>query len=97
MPTFERLPRFDRDWEALDPTSQARFREAVARFADELRTGTSRPMLPVSAIAGAPGVLEMTFASHARATISVAMAPGRGPHVVWRRIGVDAAHGVSAR
>lgn len=95
MPTFERLPRFDRDWEALDPTSQAHFREEVARFADELRAGGSRPMLPVAAIAGAPGVLEMAFAADARATISVAMTPGRGPHVIWRRIGVDPVRGAT--
>jgi len=91
VPTFERLPRFDRDWAELDRHSQDRFREIIARFAADLGDGAARPLLPVTAIAGAPGVLEMTFASDARATISVAAQPGQAPHVIWRRIGSGAA------
>lgn len=91
MPTFERLPRFDRDWETLDPGSRDRFREAVAHLAVELREGSPRKGVPVTAIQGAPGVLELAFASGGRATISVARGPGPAPHVIWRRIGTIAA------
>lgn len=39
MPTFERLPRFDKDWAGLSPAEQQRFRRAVASFITDLSAG----------------------------------------------------------
>ena len=90
MPTYERLPRFDRDWEALDTSQQIRFRDAVARFVEDLEAGVFRPGLRVKGVAGAAGVFEMTWAPDGRATFSYGPERGRGSHVIWRRIGTHA-------
>jgi hypothetical protein len=88
LPTYERLPRFDKDLERLSPEERERFAEAVARFVEDLRMGEFRAGLRVKGIQGAPGVFEMTWAPDGRATFEYGdeITPGE-PHVIWRRVG----------
>ncbi len=89
MPTYQRLPRFDKDWDELPQGQRQRFRRAVAAFVDDLSAGRPfRKGLRVKRVQAASGVWEMTFAPDGRATWSYGteVHPGQ-PHVVWRRIG----------
>ncbi len=89
MPTFRTLPRFERDWQRLDPADRERFRRAVLdEFVPDLAAGRFRPGLRVKAVRAHPGVFEMTWAPNGRATWQYGdeMKPGE-PHVVWRRVG----------
>lgn len=89
MPTYQRLPRFDEDWQALAPDQRQRFRAAVARFVEDLEAGRPfRPGLRVKGVQGAGAVMEMTFAPDGRATWQFGTEVKAGEaHVVWRRIG----------
>lgn len=87
MPTYERSARFDRDWAALSEADRARFRSAVRKFVADLPRGRLRPGLWVRGVEGAPGVFEMTWAPDGRATFQYGTSKGKGPHVIWRRIG----------
>lgn len=92
MPTFERLPRFDADWERLTDGQRARFRVAVAAFVAHLAAGQPfRPGLRVKRIQATSAVWEMSWAPDGRATWQYGseVRPGE-PHVVWRRIGTHA-------
>ncbi|HEY2640877.1 MAG TPA: hypothetical protein VGI66_13470 [Streptosporangiaceae bacterium] len=40
MPTYLRLPRFNRDWEQLSKEEQALFRAALVVFVADLAAGT---------------------------------------------------------
>lgn len=89
MPTFERLPRFVRDFDALSANQQRQFVIAVEKFVADLRTGEGfRAGLRVKGVRGAAGVFELTWADDGRATFSVGeTVREREPHVVWRRVG----------
>lgn len=88
MPTFERLPRFDKDWQGLSSTDQERFREAVTRFVEGLRSGRFRKGLRVKRVEGTSSIYEMTFAPNGPATWQYGNEVIQGePHVIWRRIG----------
>ena len=87
MPTYERLPRFDKDLARLSPEERDRFAEAVARFVEDLRQGRFRAGLRVKGIQGAPGIFEMTWAPDGRATFEYGDEIRGEPHFVWRRIG----------
>ncbi|MFN2615965.1 MAG: hypothetical protein ABR581_02450 [Thermoleophilaceae bacterium] len=89
MPTFARLPTFDRDWARLGPEERNRFRAAVERFVADLAAGRRpRNGLRVKPVAGAPGVFEMTWAPNGRATWQYGEEVRSGEvHVIWRRIG----------
>jgi len=94
MPTFETLPRFDRDWKNLTSHQQALFRKVVLEaFVPDLIAPDRpfRPGLRVKAVAAHPGVFEMTWDNDGRATFSYGAErlPGQ-PHVIWRRIGTHA-------
>lgn len=89
MPTYQRLPRFDADWEKLPKHQRDRFRKAVRQFIDDLTA--ERPFrrgLRVKRIQMTRNVFEMTFAPDGRATwhYGAEIRPGE-PHIVWRRIG----------
>ncbi|MFE1057033.1 hypothetical protein [Streptomyces rochei] len=73
VPTYEALPRFAADLHRLSPEQRRRFRQAVAAFVDDLRTGRGRfrAGLRVKGGRSAPGP---------------AIHPGE-QHVIWRRIG----------
>lgn len=89
MSTFERLPRFNRDYEALSPDRKAQFYEAVEKFVADLDSGGRfRRSSRVKAVRGTPGILELTWAADGRATFEFgdSVRPGE-PHVIWRRIG----------
>lgn len=87
MPTYERTRRFDRDLAALSADQRRRFRDAVRRFVADLPTGRFRMGLWVRGIEGTPGVFEMTWAPDGRATFEYGESRGKGPHVIWRRVG----------
>jgi hypothetical protein len=88
LPTYERLPRFDKDVERLTPEERDRFVDAVAKFVEDLRRDRFRAGLRVKRIQGAPGIFEMTWAPDGRATFEYGdeSTPGER-HVVWRRVG----------
>ena len=95
MPTFETLPRFDRDWKILSPQHRDAFRKVVKEaFVPDLMAPDRpfRPGLRVKGVKALPNVFEMTWDSDGRATFSYGdeRTPGQ-PHVVWRRTGT---HGI---
>jgi hypothetical protein len=92
MPTYTKLPRFQKDFDQLSADDQERFRQAVEKFIEDLKRGRGfRPGLRVRGIQGAPGVFEMTWAPDGRATFEYGdrSRPGDA-HVVWRRVGSHA-------
>ena len=96
MPTYERLPRFDKDYAALSAEEKAAFKAAARKFVEDLKRGQGfRKGLRVKGVQGSPGIYELTWANDGRATFAYGESRGRGePHVVWRRIGT---HGVLRR
>lgn len=89
MPTYQRLPRFDADWEKLPEDRRERFRRAVRQLIEDLDAGRPfRPGLRVKRVQRTRNVFEMTFAPDGRATwhYGTEIRPGE-PHIVWRRIG----------
>ncbi|MGH9382508.1 MAG: hypothetical protein ACRD2Z_18165 [Thermoanaerobaculia bacterium] len=90
MPTFEREPRFDREFRRLSRELQRAFLDVLPSFIEALRAKPPAfsPRLRVKRVEGTPGVWEMTFAPDGRATFAYGREVVRGePHVVWRRIG----------
>lgn len=87
MPTYERTDRFHRDYRGLSPVQRARFRRAVGRFLVDLAGGTFRDGLRVKRVEGTGGIFEITWAPDGRATFQYGESRGKGPHVIWRRIG----------
>lgn len=89
MPTFERLPRFDADWNKLTKEQQDGFKVAVAKFVDDLERGQGfRAGLRVKLVRGTAGIREMTWAKDGRATWQYGPEREEGQtHVIWRRIG----------
>ena len=94
MPTFETLPRFERDWKDLTRQQQATFRKVITEaFAPDLAAPERpfRPGLRVKGVTAHPGVFEMTWDNDGRATFSYGEERIAGqPHVIWRRIGTHA-------
>jgi hypothetical protein len=89
MPTYARLPRFDKDYAALDPAEKAAFKLAVKKFVEDMTGGGPfRKGLRVKGVQGSPGIYEMTWADDGRATFEYGpnQLPGE-PHVIWRRVG----------
>ncbi len=89
MPTYEKLPRFQKDYDQLSADDQERFRQAAAKFVEDLIRGRGfRPSLRVKGVQGAAGVYEMTWAPNGRATFQYGdpIRPGEA-HVIWRRVG----------
>ena len=73
MPTFETLPRFERDWKKLTPQQQATFRKVITEaFVPDLAAPDRpfRPGLRVKGVTAHPGVFEMTWDNDGRATFS---------------------------
>jgi hypothetical protein len=94
MPTFETLPRFERDWKKLTPEQRALFRKVVLEsFVPDL-AAPERPFragLRVKGVTAHPGVFEMTWDGDDRATFCYGEEKSAGePHVIWRRIGTHA-------
>ena len=94
MPTFETLPRFERDWKNLTARQQATFRKVVVdAFVPDL-TAADRPFRPglrVKGVTAHPGVCEMTWDNDGRATFSYGSERIAGQaHIIWRRIGTHA-------
>lgn len=92
MPTREILATFWRDWERLSPQQQRAFRDALAKFLEDLRAGHGiRRGLRVNGVQGAPGFFELTWAPDGRATFEFGKPVREGePHVIWRRVGTHA-------
>ncbi|MEU2855634.1 hypothetical protein [Streptomyces syringium] len=95
MPTYETLPRFAIDLDRLTPEQRRRFRQTVAAFVEDLRTGRFRAGLRVKRVQRAPGIDELTWSMGAgpagRATWEYGpeLRPG-AQHIVWRRVGTHA-------
>lgn len=89
MPTHERLPRFNRDWDKLSEGERDEFKKAIKKFVEDLeRDGKFRKGLRVKGIKSAKGIYEMTWAGDGRATFEFGKEVREGePHVIWRRIG----------
>ena len=92
MPTYTKLPRFQKDFDQLSADDQERFRQAVEKFIDDLKRGRGfRPGLRVRGVQGAPGIYEVTWAPDGRATFHYGEPIQEGEaHVVWRRVGSHA-------
>lgn len=94
MPTFETLPRFERDWKHLTAQQQTTFRKVITEaFVPDLAAPDRpfRPGLRVKGVTARPGVFEMTWDNDSRATFSYGeeRIPGQA-HVIWRRVGTHA-------
>jgi len=92
LPTYDRTPRFDRDFESLSRDEQRAFLAAVDTFVVDLREGRGfRPGLRVKGVRGHSGVFELTWADDGRATFAFGKSlRGSEPHVIWRRVGTHA-------
>jgi hypothetical protein len=95
VPTFERLRRFDRDYDSLSPDAKSAFKGAVKKFVADLERGQGfRKGLRVKGVQGSPGLYEMTWAADGRATFSYGDSiRGDEPHIVWHRVGDHGAIG----
>lgn len=96
MPTFERLPRFDREFRRLPRELQRAFLAMLPVFIAALRQKplSFPPALRVKRVQGAAGIWEITFAPDGRATFEYSNEIIAGEaHVIWRRVG---GHGVLA-
>ena len=94
MPTFETLPRFERDWKTLSAQQKAAFLKIITEaFVPDL-AAPERPFRPgfrVKGVTAYPGVFEMTWDNDGRATFSYGEERIAGQaHVIWRRIGTHA-------
>jgi hypothetical protein len=89
MPTYDKLPRFDKDFAQLSAEDKERFRQAAAKLAEDLnRRRQPRSGLRVRGIEGTTGIFEITWAPDGRATFHYGEPVREGqPHVVWRRVG----------
>ncbi|MGZ4214507.1 MAG: hypothetical protein ACXVHX_11580 [Solirubrobacteraceae bacterium] len=93
-PTFDRLAQFKRDYVKLTPSEREGFRAAVKKFVAPFSTTPpgdfGEPL--VRELKEHPGFFELRFAPDTRAIYTFGEAIRRGqPHVVWCRIGSDAA------
>ena len=72
MPTFERLPRFDREFRRLPRELQRAFLAMLPTFIEAVRASPPAfpPSLRVKRVQGTPGVWELTFAADGRATFA---------------------------
>ena len=94
MPTFDRAPRFFRDWKALSGDQHALARRMIRQFIEDLtqiEQGHSqgfRHQLRVKQVRGTDSVWEMSWDYDGRATFEYGESSIEGKmHVIWRRIG----------
>lgn len=89
MPTFQKLPRFLRDYEQLTADQRRQFLDAVRQFVDDLQEGGGfHPRLRVKRVQATSDVWEMSWARDGRATFIYGEEIIEGePHIVWRRVG----------
>lgn len=92
MPTHEQTGQFKADWDRLSPEEQRRFREAVKKFVEDIKSlppREFRPGLRVKPMQAADGIFETSWQiSNGRATFAYGPELTEGdPHIVWRRIG----------
>jgi hypothetical protein len=92
MPTYTKLPRFQKDFDQLSADDQERFRQAVEKFIEDLKRGRGfRPGLRVRGVQGTQGIYEMTWAPDGRATFHYGEQIQEGEaYVMWRRVGSHA-------
>jgi hypothetical protein len=94
VPTFERLPRFDREFRRLPRELQRAFLTMLPVFIAALREKPPSfpPALRIKRVQGGVGIWEITFAPDGRATFEYGEELVEGEaHVIWRRVG---GHGV---
>jgi hypothetical protein len=89
MPTRDVAESFWIDYDRLTDAQRRRFLRVLARFVEDVDSGTFRVSLRVKPVRGHPGIWEMTWeGSDGRATFSYGpeKTPGKR-HVIWRRVG----------
>jgi hypothetical protein len=89
VPTYTRLPRFDRDYAALTPEQRTAFKAAVKKLVEDVEARRRfRAGLRVKRVQGASAIFELTWAPDGRATFEFGP-PRRDDelHVIWRRVG----------
>jgi hypothetical protein len=90
VPTFERLPRFDREFRRLPRELRRAFLAMLPVFIAALRDRPPLfpPALRIKRVQGTTGVWEITFAADGRATFDYGDEIIHGEaHVRWRRVG----------
>ena len=89
MPTYERLPRFIKDFGALSREQQLLFIAAVEKFVADLQGGQGFwKGLCVKGVQGSPGLYALTWADDGRATFSYGKhVRDDETHVIWHRVG----------
>jgi len=89
LPTYDRDPRFDREFARLSAAEVRAFLRAKNRFVAALKEG--RPFeagLGIEEMRGHPGVYEFHFSASGRATFHYGTeARGADAYIIWRRIG----------
>nr|WP_202514353.1 MULTISPECIES: hypothetical protein [unclassified Streptomyces] len=86
------MPRFTSDLDRLTPEQRRKFRQTVAAFVEDLRTGRFRAGLRIKRVQQATGIYELTWsmgtgpAGRATWQYGPALRPDT-PHIIWRRIG----------
>ena len=97
MPTFQRLPRFVKDFAALSPDEKVAFRDAVDKLVADLTAGGQIRKGPrLKGVQGSSGIFEMTWANNGRATFQYGPpveGHGGDTHVIWRRVGTHTIFG----
>jgi len=94
VPTYERRPRFDRDYDRLTAAEKTAFKRAVRQFIADLRGGSGRfhPSLRVHRIDSRRGVWSISSGGDLRATFSYGSQREGAAHIIWRRIGRHSIH-----
>ena len=59
MPTFDKLARFLREYQALTPAERTAYLQAVTDFVEDLRRGNFRASLHVHALPGFPNIFSI--------------------------------------
>lgn len=93
MATYDRTGRFSRDYAALTPADQDRFKQVlIDRFIPALNGGPPYDStLRIKKIRGTVDIWEMSWDSDGRATFEFGNEVRAGQtHIVWRRIGTHA-------
>ncbi|MGI8553697.1 MAG: hypothetical protein ACR2PL_23350 [Dehalococcoidia bacterium] len=88
MPTYQRLPRFRRDFSNLSPGQQRLALAMLRILLDGLQQGRFDPRLRVKRVQGHEGIWEISWAPDGRVTFAYGPEVRLGePHIIWRRIG----------
>jgi hypothetical protein len=88
VPTFERFPRFRREFQNLTVDQQRAVLRMLHLFIAGLRLGSFDSRLRLKRVQAHPGIWEISWAADGRATFEYGpeVLPGE-TDIIWRRIG----------